>query len=106
MSTIFPEPVFEQSTVAMFVAILEPRLEEGEELRDVIEGGFALASRRSKLFERPTWSIDGIFAFSLFCWWPGKPERVPDVRNQICGLRRMLFAGAADETSNLVETVR
>ena len=86
---------FREPALEAFVALVTPRLREGEEIDDVLSGSVALATHRADLLGRAPLPVDVEFVLTLFCWWPLKPEIPRDAAEQLYRFRRRLFAGAA-----------
>ena len=62
-------------------------LSEGEDIADAIAGGFAAGTRRSSMFHRSPVIYDMEWAFTLWGFFPGRPE-------DLVAYRRPIFAGA------------
>jgi hypothetical protein len=75
--------------------VSELRLAEDESYDDVLVGSAYLGARRESLLGRSGGTDDMIFALSIFCWWPAKPDPPPEVQDQLYVVRREAFRGAA-----------
>jgi hypothetical protein len=80
---------------AAFASVLEPRLLEGEDLRDVLVGSERLGLRRAELWSRVPWPVDVEFALATWCWWPFKPELPQQAQGTLRQVRARAFSGAA-----------
>lgn len=68
----------------------------GENVEDVVAGGWMLAERRAGLLGRAMAPGEDVpYALSIFCWWPFKPSLRQDSRSFLYGVRADIFSGAA-----------
>ncbi len=86
-----------------FARLIEPELQEGENLQDVLAGSASLGLKRARLLERNALPMDIEFALALLCWWPFKPKPGPAAANALYTTRRRLFTGAGQSPVELLE---
>jgi hypothetical protein len=92
-----PSAPFPDRLMAAFGDAIEPRLQPGESLADVLAGSTKLALRRAELLRREAIPLDVEYVLAMWCWWPFKPELADDARVLLRKRRLELFMGAAAE---------
>jgi hypothetical protein len=98
---------FDEDVLQRMGSLIEPRLQPGESLADILAGAKFLAIRRAELLGRPVITdIDIEYIFRIFTWWPFKlhPPPPPHLEGQLQETRRLAFAGAADGNTRGLET--
>lgn len=79
----------------LFGRIIAERLQEDEDIADVLVGSSRLARRRSDLLGREVLPLDVEYVLAMLCWWPMKPEVSDQVVKALRQFRGPLFSGVA-----------
>jgi hypothetical protein len=92
--------------IAQIRSIVEGRLQENENMQDVLTGARHLASRRALLRGMRSPSRDDLeFAFAILTWWPGKPHPADHVERELLSIRPPVFEGAADSQFERIDAL-
>jgi hypothetical protein len=99
---------FDDDVLQRMGSLIEPRLQPGESLADILAGAKLLAIRRAELLGRPVITdIDVEYIFRIFTWWPFKhhPPPPPHLEAQLQEIRRLAFSGAATGDTDGLERI-
>lgn len=86
---------------------IEPELQDGESIDDVLAGIGHLAERRTDLLNRAlVIDLDYEYLLRFWTWWPFKPRMPQPFEDQLRRIRNRVFQGAAggdfEELDNVV----
>lgn len=91
-----PESWSPEEWKELFRGIVGRTVRPGENVEDVVAGGWVLAERRAALLGRPMEPGEDVpYALAIFCWWPFKPSLRDDSKRFLYDARGDLFSGAA-----------
>lgn len=92
-----PSATFGEGAINEIGRQVAQRLEGGESLEGVLRLAAFLGTKRAELLGRSPEATDVVFALSLFCWWPFKPDPPDPVRTALRARRANLASLAERE---------
>lgn len=91
-----PESWTRDQWMDLFRKVVGHTIRPGENLEDVVVGGWILGERRANLLGRAMAPGEDVpHALSVFCWWPLKPALRDDSRRFLYSARQNIFEGAS-----------